>query len=878
MRRKGSAILTILSVVVVLAILALSFIGSKSEKAGISKHLSDEKKAEALAESATDLIISFVKRNCNNEEVTGASNGLYYLLRAPLKYKGTPGAVNNVTLEIPADTGIDDLSTYVGYEEILAPVIQEIGWEGKVKIETKCELSSAEAFTPLNSGYKVVGINQEHFPATGNTAKFLDTAPNESISFSGEADDKWKPSDWTLNIKFPKEDQLEEKVTFDVEVGFTGLLDTEAELKATRTAETGEESLNLTLDLDIKGDFIVDNLLNDTIFGHPISIQDKMNGSHYFPDVRPVNMQGLKNRIVGDSNPQFELAGYVSEIADRYSDVKNAFSKYDISSDNFGEPMVIEKGGILRITTMVEYQKSENNKITKTLVSEAPFKVSDVQPIAPEYTFFVANSQLLCNPDDILPSGHELGKPFNMNSGADSLTTHNAKVAVGRLIVHNLQHKNGKPTFQFDDGRCPGMVRINSQYRNTGDETNQVRSFLGVFEEPNLSELNKFFTPYDSNKPGDYDVNKFNTLISFVWDPDISNTPFKRYHEVEFPLLFELPAHPPASMIPDPGVLGFIDYFHEGNFSIISVPTLLFGDGGMEYPLGINAEGPITSVYSRIRVKVKPSIKVKPLFKDTTEIYYDYEPVSTYAKSGDAIYPFDETGNDATQYEPTPYGMQGHECYKPNEAWNSNTDPKYMPTFCYDAMQYAKKATRYYDTAEEFISDMGRSKDKNGLKDSSGNVELNGVFYIKSGNLNLNGFTYTGNGLIVSKSSNIIINGDIKRGTSTNSTGNTNSTLGIIARTGSIQFNCSSVEAACFSNNAPSAPGGSAFKLYGNMVCNDFDRLRFTATDIYYDNTLTSVTPLASMRKVGKFEPKRYIVAFDDNWSKFAYEKTNKNE
>ena len=859
MRRKGSAILTILAAVVVLGILALSFIGSKSEKAGISKHMSDEKKAEALAESATDLIISFIKRNCNNEQVTGASNGLYYLLRAPLKYKGTPGAIDNAVLDIPEGTGIDDLSTYVGYEEILNPVIQEIGWEGKVKIETKCEISSAEAFTPYNSGYKVVGINQEHLPATGNTAKFLDTAPNSSISFAGEADDKWKPSDWELRIKFPNADPLKEEVSFEVDIPLVP--DPEVTLIASRDAE---ESVVLNLEVE-----------SGTIFGDfdlgEFDIQDKMNGSHYFPDVRPVNMQGLKNRIVGDSNPEFELAGYVSEIADRFSEVSNAYSKYSITSDNFSEPMVIEKGAILRITTKVEYKKSESNTITKTLVAEAPFKVSDVQPIAPEYTFFVANSPLLCNQSDIT-SGNTLGEPFDMNNGADSLTTEQARKAAGRLIIHNLQNKNGKPTFDFDDGRCPGMVRVNSQYNSTADKTNCVRSFLGVFEEPNLCELNKFLTPFDPSRPGDYEVNKFDTLISFIWE----DTDKKDYHEVEFPLLFEDPAHPPTSKVQEEGVTGFIDVFHEGNFDIISVPTLLFGDGGMEYPLGINAEGPITSMYSRIRVMAKPDAKVKltPLdVKDKTEMYYDFEPVSTYSKPGPDPYPFDESGNDATKYEPTPYGMQGHECYKPNEAWNSNTEPKYMPANCYDAMQYAKKATRYYDTAEEFIADMGRSKDKNGLKDSNGNVELNGVFYVKSGDINLKGFTYTGNGLIVSKCSNIIISGDIKRGTGSGAAATDNSTLGIIARTGRIQFKCNEVHASCFSNNAPSAPESSRFKLYGNLVCNDFMRRRFTEVDVYYDNTLTSVTPLASMRKVGKFEPKRYIVAFDDNWSKFAYEK-----
>ena len=51
MKKKGSAILTVIAAVVVLLILALSFMGSQTERAGISKSLSDEKKTEAFYEN-----------------------------------------------------------------------------------------------------------------------------------------------------------------------------------------------------------------------------------------------------------------------------------------------------------------------------------------------------------------------------------------------------------------------------------------------------------------------------------------------------------------------------------------------------------------------------------------------------------------------------------------------------------------------------------------------------------------------------------------------------------------------------------------------------------------------------------------------------------
>ena len=97
MKRQGSAIITVIVAIVILTVLALSFISSRSEKVGISKYLSDEKKVEALAESASDIVLSYIKKTANQHE---DSKPLYYLLRAPLKYKNPGTKKDNMLLNV----------------------------------------------------------------------------------------------------------------------------------------------------------------------------------------------------------------------------------------------------------------------------------------------------------------------------------------------------------------------------------------------------------------------------------------------------------------------------------------------------------------------------------------------------------------------------------------------------------------------------------------------------------------------------------------------------------------------------------------------------------------------------------------------------------
>ena len=862
MKKKGSAIITIIAAIVVLTILALGFISSKTQKTTISKHLSDEKKVEAIAESVSDLLLAAFKNKSNTFE---ANNKLYFLLRAPLKYKDVSAGILDVSNVNAIDDG--DLLNYVTYKDILAPTIEEFGWTNKVEIKTKCELVSAEAFTPYDPAYKVTTIDSEHLKAKDNsTAHFLDASNEGEITPTSDGDEKkWNTdgdgNDWDFYLKFPSSDPLKEVINVEVEVDisiFSGKVDVGINIERNE-----EKSLDLSIDFDIPEPLksFIQPFLNPFT---PISLDVRkiMNDSNILPKVTPKNMKGVKNRVLNNQSMRYELGSYIDEINSDFGDKTSPLTSISNNNldANFDDPLILEKGGVLRLTTEVEYSKSETNKLKKVLIAEIPFKASDVQPIAPEYTFFVANSDLLLtNPDDIVNINPNDELDLNQPDGND---------VSGYFVLHNLPHVDGEVSTDFSDGRIPGMVRVNSKW-DSSKRLIKIKSNLGECSagDPTqgdkftmTSELNRFLTPFDSSKLDEYGGSKFNTILSFK----SKSIQAQRFHEVELPIILDEDYIPPFI-----GLKNLFNIFKQSAMTSSYKATLLFGDASMEYPLGIRAEGPIQTLYSRIMLDADPKLKITGIPDsiaaindfDKTEVTVNHEWVSTYSDNNQP-YAFNHTGQDETQNDPITFGMQGFESYNKNEGWAN--DRKYMPANCYDALQYAKKATRYYDEGSEFLADCGKEKEKGGLN-NNGTIELCGVYFIKNDLVITEPLNFKGNGLIVA-------NKNIKISSNIECDKDGNSSLGLIARTGAIVFSGEvTVDAACFSCNYPSADGKTT--INGNLTCNVFNRGEFIDLDVYYDNRITSVTPLASLRKVGKFEPKRYCVAFDDNWSKFVYEK-----
>ena len=469
MKKKGSAILAVLGCITVLAVLAFAFIGSSREKKGISRLMSDEKKCEALAESASDFIIQFIRKNANNhDQNNNTMSPIYYLLRAPLKVK-TPGSDGaNHELEV-SDTKELELEALIPYDNVLAPTIEDIGWTGKVTIKSICELCKAEAFTPYTDGYFVPTIDVEHLPAEGNSAKFLDDI---NADFTPDKSG-WQPSNWHIQIKFPEGNETEESVTYDLkyDLGWLGSIagidDVDLPDIQIKVSRDNEESvvfgvcidLQPLKDIEILGwhpfEKVAKGIEHLTTF--EIDLQHLVNTYHnFFPDIPDKTLPGLKNAFtIGEL--EYNFSGYAGKISGEMGNIENGYrqclNNFNLSSscDFRADSYYLEKGGILRITTMVEYKKDDNKSIEKTLVSEIPFKASDVQPMAPEYTFFVSNSTNV-DPDDdvVVVSGDpgttgQLGDPieFNLLDGSEKAfySESSAPIPYGSFIIHNVPTK-----------------------------------------------------------------------------------------------------------------------------------------------------------------------------------------------------------------------------------------------------------------------------------------------------------------------------------------------------------------------------------------------------------------------------------------------------
>ncbi len=913
-KRTGSAILLVLVAIAVIGTLALWFVNSKSQRSGFARFMSDETKLEALAESATEFLLAKLKASINKHDYSDdVTASLYHLVRQALPVKSTkPGRNHILDTESALTVSSADVNLVGIYKSALDPLVVSYGWQpSDVTYETEISLATAENFAPKDS-YKVCGADSPHQKAEGSSAKFLDAADMSELVAENDGDydsaPLWAPSGWYLSfnlpvIESPHKHEFEGtwKVSGDGGAGeLTQLTDArkEIEQKLANPDLTTEQRAALQQQLDNA----INEIDNFKTSGKTLKVTVSItkNGpakfsTHFTGKIKIMGITFTLDRAGPSLDINAELkehCPFLKCIDDMSQPVKSlrkhvftdsSFSKL-YKADDFvalaktrldevkkyhnidtGTQKYVEKGTMLQFKTTVTHNQA-GKKSSKTLVAQIPLKVTDVQPVAPEYSLFVANSNLLS--EGSLPG---LGEKIDLNDWEPRDTP---EKAIGQFIVHNYPAtvESGKTKANlaplFKNACLPGMVRVNAQ-TSTADEAMILGTFVGTFDEPELTELNAIVSPSggegNSAQANDSRGNLFRTEPSFIWrtkDDNLVPAP-SVHHELELPVLFtdaELDTSSPIRDIPDAGLAQIANFFKSSAFNLQMKPTLLSGNANMEYPLGIAIEGPINRIFSRIRVQVRPSAHASLSgVIDLTRIRYNYEHISRYSDN------IPRDFSTAPQGKHARYGMHKYKPAIDNKVWNSNSDYKYMPMNCYSTLQYAKKASRFYSSASDFVSDMGKAVDKGGLKNSDGSIMVNGVYFIDGG-LDLGGQKFKGNGLIVAKGT-IKINGNITRA-------DDKTTLGLIARRSFIHFgpSCSRVEAACFSNEAPFS-SGQKLHIDGNLVTNDFKRTNLLDVHVCYNSRACSVSPLATLRNLGKFEPKRYWVSAADNWAKTFYEK-----
>ncbi|MGM0599683.1 MAG: hypothetical protein ACQETH_07660 [Candidatus Rifleibacteriota bacterium] len=849
-KSSGSIFIVVLGAIALLGIISFTIIQTNSSRSFTTRFMSNEQKVEAVLESASDLMLGYIKNQMNQKD-----SDFYHFFRIPGSFQGSQlshSEGKNLKIDVSQFKEITDLNE--GYEGLkpLESLIENLG-EDNVDLTMNVKIIQAEAFTSDIDDYEVVGVTHHAHEPRGESAKFLHSIDRSAETDGSLSSSDWAPSDWRVDFKLPSlEDEDIKNFSVDVNISVFGVsvtVSVKVRITITRVAAAVAHAR-----VDVISPVSMPNVYSEVFDFNKI-----LEESFIDLDGEPISIPGIRRFAMPDSDTSVFSISYQAqriknEIDDEYDDLCDKIDEEQVEPDGFGsDAKVVEKGGILEITGLIDYYphgKDHEDKITRKLVSTLPFKVSDIQPIAPEYSFFVAASDKI---DEDLSS--LTGGKVNFDSSAG-----------GVFMVHSVPEGN----FNFVDGfnfnsseddfqRIPGMIRINAP------DVIDLHTFVGTPDEPYLTEFNVMTSPKNNSQ--------FMNIPVFQWKSD----PGTRDHEVDFPVLFD-PAPDMNPIIPV-GLEGVELFFKQGGLALNKTPSLLYGKCHMEYPLGICMEGPVNMVYSNALIKVKPSAEVDLDEVDTSSPPPDVNlaSMSEAFESGD-IGTYSELINDASVEEgedgvtensqifvdyqninTLPYGMLNYTSYSDPDEWDpARTDN--LPANCYSLLQYAKKSTYFYETAQDFIDNHPRHPDDTDAYD------INGVIYIKDTLTVESSLKVMGKGQIVCKN-DIILDADVKHG-------DNESVLSLIARGGAIYFSgCSEIEAACYSNLAPVCNSSSMVKLTGNLVANEFDRDQILNLEIFYDTKKCTASYLSLIRDVGKFAPERYWVSLAKNWSTYKYEK-----
>ncbi|MBF0410610.1 MAG: hypothetical protein HQM10_24920 [Candidatus Riflebacteria bacterium] len=797
--RIGSAFIFVVGILAILLVIVLFFSRSTIAKRFSTKLLSNEKKAEALAEAAVDLGIRYIKDHMNNEKT--APNPWYAILRVPLLLDSsagvTPGTLGSTSgLDAPLKLNSDLLVAYQYSSTcpILSPlgsVIQNLG--GTASVTLNILISSASAITSKDPNYSVTGISEKSTPAHGDPGKFYDTI----FSYSGGSPKNLKndlSSDYTLTFKLPVPPSHD--VPGPPAVDVTLFLSQKAPAVIAYKIEIDVALLTWTLNGEIDCNDLVKKFLK----------LDDVGGSFSMPNLVAKLMNTGWESISWNTSYLFQAASL--RFQNLPSVIKNSVP------NSFKNDTFVEKTGKIRFMAIVEFKPAANLvPVRRILIAEKDLKVSDTMPVAPEYTFFVANSSRAVESPDPVPTGIGSELKFQDPAQAATMTIHN--LPGGEYLKLSDGFSANATTNLESVASFPGMVRLNY----SGPKAMEIPIYLGTPNDPLSSEFNALLMDKKAAKT-------FNCIFSATW----RDSPPPLYW-FDFPYTGKLDNFS-ETFGPGCQELKKIISFNEE----LSNPVLLFGKFHLEYPLSLKLEGYLDMKYSRFAGQVQPE--------------HDYSDDKTM------IYSNHKIGK-------VPYGLPDYPAYDTSDTsrWNPNISAN-LPANLYSPLQYAKKANYFYENESDFWADSQRF-------DADGTFLCNGVTYIK-GNLKISSpMKVKGRGILVAKDV-IDVYADIRRVHSSDSP----TVFSLIARRGAILVHNSCViEAACFSNQCIMNKSGNNLTIKGNLVINQFDRKSVDGIEVFYESHSLSPTMLAMMRDVGKYEPKRYFCSIGARWTRFDYAK-----
>ena len=557
-----------------------------------------------------------------------------------------------------------------------------------------------------------------------------------------------------------------------------------------------------------------------------------------------LTVRGLAKKIFKDT---FQFNIPIQDIIKKLEDaVHNCLPSFlQAFAGNLSWDVTVEKQGTFEVITHVEYwpnstDGTKGNKIVKTLIAQRDFRVADVQPIASDYTFFVANSKLLYENESLENLDNWKGDDcIDWNEGSGDLVIHNmpSLTAIWNSVKNLF-------TFDFKDLlrelQLPGNVRING--------TNEMVLKLTMLPKLslNLDIIKKMevLALILGHKEGKIECGSSHPSS----DSKDSHQIIPNFTQVTYNFF-------------DNGKPFDWGYFGgDGSVGSYWLPipprfarTLLFGNFHIEFPFSLRAEGFLKKKYTHIKLML-------------VKIYIPPIPIIGFLGM-DIPVPW----LWANSHE-EPYGFCKFPAYESDEdaksAWDPE-DPANLPANLYSPSQYLKKASYYYASSAEFQRDVeNRSIEYKGKK----TFICDGVTFVND-NLWLKNMHVMGRGVIVS-AANIHIDGNITR-EDYDEKGNP-TLFSIVARSGSIitGYSKRKVEACLFADKGIQVPIGGGLEVHGNLCINRCNRDDIGGNvDVYYESNHCRSSLLSMIRPIAKYEPTRYHVTISSKYSSFQFVK-----
>ena len=557
----------------------------------------------------------------------------------------------------------------------------------------------------------------------------------------------------------------------------------------------------------------------------------------------------LAQKLLGDSLTfKIDLSAIMSKIEDA---IKNCLPDFlQLFAGNATWDITVEKQGIFEVESIVYYTPHypDGKTIVKKLVAEREFRVADIQPIAPDHTFFIANSaKLYESPGTENADNWEGDDQIDWDAGNGDLIVHNMPSL--KSIFNTLKNLF---TFKFEallrEIQLPGLVRVNG--------TKEMDIKITMFKKLGFSDEILYRMEVLALALGHKDGDET------TCNGDHPSSHSKNSHSL-IPRLVDVLYNFWADGEPfDWGYFGGGSPGGNGSYWLPIPPrfarTQLFGNLHLEFPFSLRVEGNLRKVYSHIKMLlVKIYIPPIPIIGF---LGLDIPVPWLWAKAKAEPYGF-------CRFPPYKEKEDAQKQWSPNEKNN-------LPANTYSPTQYLKKASYFYNTSAEFQRDLdNRCIEYNGKK----TFICDGVTFVND-NLWLPKMHVMGRGIIVS-AANVHIDGNITR-EDFDKDGNS-TVFSVVARNGSIitGFGKREVSACLFADRGIIVPIGGGLTVNGNLCVNRFNRSDIGGdVHVYYESNHCRSSLLSMIRPVAKYDPTRYYVTFSSKLAHFKFEKITEED